>query len=57
MDEIREAHTNKLLCKLDIGRALIEIQRRGEKTVIDLRERVRRHIEQFHVCPFCDHRA
>jgi len=34
--EIREPHTNKLLFKYDPVRDLIEIQRRGQKTLIDL---------------------
>ena len=35
--EIREPHTDKLLFKYDPERGIIEIQRRGQRHVIDLR--------------------
>jgi hypothetical protein len=34
--DVREPHTNKLLFRYDPDRAIVEIQRRGEKTVVDL---------------------
>ena len=34
--EVREPGTGKLLCRLDVERQLLEIQRRGIKTLIDL---------------------
>jgi hypothetical protein len=34
--DIREPHTDKLLLRFDPARDIIEVQRRGVKTVIDL---------------------
>lgn len=34
--DVREPHTNKLLFRYDPERGLIEVQRRGIKTVVDL---------------------
>ena len=34
--DVREPHTNKLLFRYDPTRALVEVQRRGVKTVVDL---------------------
>ena len=39
--DIREPHTEKLLARLDPERWLLEIARRGVKTVIDLAEYIR----------------
>jgi hypothetical protein len=36
--EVREPHTGKLLCRVDVERELVEIQRRGIKVLIDLAE-------------------
>jgi len=36
--EIRQSGTNKLLCRYDPERNLIEVAHRGEKTIIDLSE-------------------
>jgi hypothetical protein len=38
--DIREPHTDKLLFRYDVDRNLIEIQRRGEKTLVDLSQYV-----------------
>lgn len=34
--EVRDPHTGKLLFRFDAGRDLIEIQKRGKMTVVDL---------------------
>jgi hypothetical protein len=34
--EIREPHTGKLLARYDPNRDLLEVQRRGQKTLVDL---------------------
>ena len=34
--DVREPHTNKLLFRYDPERNLVEVQRRGVKTVVDL---------------------
>lgn len=34
--DVREPHTNKLLFRYDPERGLVEVQRRGVKTVVDL---------------------
>lgn len=34
--DVREPHTNKLLFRYDPDRGLVEVQRRGVKTVVDL---------------------
>lgn len=36
--EVREPHTDKLLFRFDPARLLVEIQRRGVKTVVDLEQ-------------------
>lgn len=36
--DVREPHTGKLLFRYDGDRQLVEIQRRGEKTLVDLTE-------------------
>jgi hypothetical protein len=36
--EIREPHTKKLLFKYDAERGIIEIQQRGIKTLVDLKQ-------------------
>lgn len=36
--DLREPGTDKLLARFEPGRELLEIQRRGVKTVIDLRQ-------------------
>jgi hypothetical protein len=36
--EVREPQTQKLLFKFDPSRDIIEVQRRGVKTLVDLRE-------------------
>lgn len=38
MIDVRELHTGKLLFKYDPERDIIEIERRGHKSVVDLRQ-------------------